>query len=377
MASQLPIKLHLDSTYAPAVLDLEGAVPCDIVLQVRRGASNLTRPMNILIDHSLFDIPYAFSKGLLKLIDLDSKEQVDLGFVGTSSEPIANPRIIVLPPRTARLRRFEHDLVIPLRLNDRIKPALAPGHEYRVELGTLELGINWWSYGDGEDLELRASNSSLPPSEPAKLVASKSAHRDFSVVKSLPKPPNITIAMSLSSNIVHRSKSPPTTLRAVITNEGNRTITLRSSGDQSFIGPFDPRNDISNNHRITSTNPPPSLSNFSITKISTGEDFIRKPTHTCSLTVGSGGRSRRGLTELEPGVPLTHEFVLLENAAAVVERMGDDDEFSLRLRPLGVWWFAGTIDDIFGDRKTVQKLPGPCLPLILQSDVELRFRLED
>ena len=377
MASQLALNLHLDSTYGPAVLDLEGAVPYDIVLQVRRGASDLTRPMNILTDGSLFDIPHAFSKGLLKLIDLDSKEQVDLGSVGTSLKPTANPKIITLPPRTSRLPRFEYDLVIPLRLNAHIRPALAPDHQYRVELDTLELGIKWWNYGDDADLELHASNSSLPPSEPAKLVASKPAHRDFSVVNSLLKPPSISISMSLSSNIVHRSKSPPTTLRAVITNKGDRTITLRSSGDQVFLGPSNGAENTPNHHRITSTKPPPSIDNFSITKVSTNEEFIRKPRHTCSVTVGSGGRSRRGLTMLEPGVPLTQEFVLLENAGAIIKAMGNDGEFRLRLRPLGVWWFAGTLDDMFGDQKTIMRMPGPCLPLILQSDDELQFRLED
>ena len=183
--------------------------------------------------------------------------------------------------------------------------------------------------------------------------------------------------MSLSSKIVHRSKSPSTTLRVVITNEGDRAITLRSSGDQDFIGPFNEAHDISNAHRITSAKPPPSIRNFSITKICTGEEFIRKPTHTCSLTIGSGGWSRRGLTTLEPCVPFTHEFVFLKPVKAVVEAMGDDDEFCLRLRPLGVWWFPGTLGDIFGNLKTVQRLPGPCLPLILQSDDELQFRLED
>ena len=377
MASQLALKLHLDSTYSPAVLDLEGAVPYDMVLQVRRGASDLTRPMNILTDDSLFDIPYAFSKGLLKLIDLDSKEQVDLGLVGTSLKPTANPKLITLPPRASRLPRFKYDFVIPLRLNAHIRPALAPDHQYRVELGTLELGIKWWSYGDDGDREVHSSDSSLPPSEPAKLVASKSAHRDFSVVNSLPKPPSISISMSLSSNIVHRSKSPPTTLRVVITNKGNRTITLRSSGDQSFLCPSNGAENTPNHHRITSTKPPPSIDNFSITKVSTNEEFIAKPVHTCSLTVGSGGRSRRGLTMLEPGVPLTQEFVLLENAGAIIKAMGNDDEFCLRLRPLGVWWFAGTLGDIFGDQETIRKMPGPCLPLILQSDYELQFRLED
>ncbi|KAL2044994.1 hypothetical protein N7G274_002769 [Stereocaulon virgatum] len=375
MASQLPVKLHLDSTHVPAVLDLEGTVPCDILLQVRRGG-DLTRSMNILTDGSLFDIPYAFSKGLLRLIDLGSKEQVDLGFVGTSLKPTANPRIITLPPRTSRLRLFEHDLVIPLRLNAHIKPALVPDHEYRVELGTLELGIKWWNYGDDVDLELRASNSSLPPSEPAKLVAMKSAHRDFAVVNSLPKPPSISISMSLSSSILHRSKSPPTTLRVVITNKGDRTITLKSSGHQVFIRPSS--EDTPDNHRITSINPSPSIDNLSITKISTSEEFIAKPTNRAtSLTLGSGGNPRRGLTTLEPEIPLTHEFVLLENAEAIVQRMGDDDEFRLRLRPFGVWWFAGTFDDIFDDQKTIKKLPGPCLPLVLQSDDELQFRLED
>ena len=170
MASELPLKLHLDSTYSPA-LDLEGAVPYDMILQVRRGASDLTRPMNILTDESLFDIPYAFANGLLKLINLDSKEQVDLGFVCTSLKPTANPKIVTLQPRTSRLRLFEYDLVIPLQLDAYIKTALTAGHRYRVELSTLDLGSKWWNYGDNADLELQASDSSLPPSEPAKLVA--------------------------------------------------------------------------------------------------------------------------------------------------------------------------------------------------------------
>lgn len=377
MVSQLPIKFHLDSTYSPAVLDLEGTVPHDVVLQVRRGASDLTRPMNILTDDSLFDIPHAFSKGLLKLIDLDSGEKVDLGFFGTSLKPTANPRIITLPSRTSRLPLFEYDLVIPLPLHAHVKTALIPDHQYRVELGPHELGIKWWSHGDGADLELRASSSSLPPSEPAKLVASKAARRDFSVVDSLPKPPRISISMSLSSNIVHRSKSSPTIIRVVITNEGARPITLRSFGHQDFLRPSNGAEDNPNNHRITSIKPSPSISNFSITKISTNEEFVAKPTNTCTLSVGSGRRSRRGLTTLHPDVPLTQEFVLLENAEAIAKAMGDDDEFRLRLRPLGVWWFAGILDDIFGDQETITKIPGPCLPLILQSNDELHFRLED
>ena len=95
------------------------------------------------------------------------------------------------------------------------------------------------------------------------------------------------------------------------------------------------------------------------------------------LTAGSARKSRRGLTTLEPNVPLVYDFVLLENAAATIKAMGEDSDFILKLRPLGVWWVAGCLDDIFGDQETLAKLPGPCLPLILQSDDELCFRLED
>lgn len=373
MASQIAIKLHLDSTYIPAILDLEGIVPYDIVLQVRHGASDLTQQMNILADDSLFDIPHAFSNGLLKVIDLDSNEQVDLGFVAGSSTT-ASPKIISLPPRTPRLPLFQYDLVIPLQLNIHIKNALVPGHEYRVELDTLDLGIKWWNYGNDPKLNLHDPTPSLPPSEPAKLVAMKPTHRDFSVVTSLPKPGPVSIALSLSSDTVHRSKTPPTTVRVAVTNKGTRPITLRSSGDQSFIQPSIRAYDTPNMHRIASTTP--YIGNFSITKISTDEEFIAEPRHTCSLTVGSAGKTRRGLITLEPDAPLEYEFVLLERADAIVKAMGDDDDFRLRLRSLGVWWFPGTIDDIFGDRETVRRLPGPCLPLILQSDDELRFRLE-
>ena len=117
MASQLPLSVQLHSTHIPAVLDLEGIVPYDILLHIRRGGSDLTRPMKILTNESLFDLPYAFSKGLLKVIDLSNGEQVDLTFVGTSPEPKSNtdPRIITLPSRSPHLCRFHQMLCIVQR----------------------------------------------------------------------------------------------------------------------------------------------------------------------------------------------------------------------------------------------------------------------
>ena len=374
MASHLPLKLFLQLTHMPAVLDLEDSVPFDIVLQVRRGSSDLTRPMNILIDESLFDIPFAFSNGLLKISDLGSKEQIDVRHLEASSISSGKPRILTIPPRNSpRLRWFECDLAIPLQLNTHFRSSLLPNHQYRVELVTSDINIKWWSYGDIKDIELQASNASLPPSEPAKLVTSKPTYtqKSFSVVNSLPQPPDISIFLSLASSIVHRSEFASMTLRVVVTSKDNRTITLRSSGDQVYIQSLEETLDIPNHRRFTS------LRNFSITKISTGKESVAGPKHICSLTSGSAGHSRRGLITLEPGVPLTYEFALLQDATAVVKAMGeDDDDFCLRLRPSAVWWCEGSIDEIFDGQPTVKKLPGPCLPLILRSDDELRFRLE-
>lgn len=284
MASQLKLKLHLESTYSPAILDLEGTIPYDIVLQVRRGATDLTRSMNILTNESLFDIPYAFSTGL-KLIDLENSDQVDLSFLAATSKPTAKPTIITLQPRkTSPLPLFQYDVVIPLQISTYLKPVLILGHEYRVELATVDIGVKWWNYGDD-------ANPELPP-ERANLAVLNAAHRDLSVVTPLPRPPSISVSMSLSSDVLHRSKSPPTTIRVAITNHSDHAITIQSSGDQSFLSPQVGAESPPSMHRITSINPSPSLSNFSITKFTSSEEFVAEPKHRCSLTVGSWGRSK-------------------------------------------------------------------------------------
>ena len=373
MASPLKLKYHLWFNYNAAILDLEGTIPSDIVLQVKRGTTDCTRPMNILTDGSLFDIPYAFSTGLLKLIDLESNKQVDLAFLANSPKSTAKSAIITVPPRkTPTLRLFEWDLEIPLQLRTHLAPALVLGHEYRVELDIVDLGVKWWNYGDEADPTL--------PSEPANLIAMRSTHRDFKVVKPLPKPPSISVSMSLSSNILHRSKSPPTTIRLAIVNQGDSAITVRSSRDQGYLNPQVGAENPPNIPRITSIEPSPSLGNFSITKTSTGKEFITEPKHPGIAAFGSIERSKGCFTTLEPNVPIIREFVLFERADAIIEAMGnnDDDEFCLRLRPMGAWWSNGTLEEIFGDQERIQRLPGgPCLPVILQSDDELQFHLED
>ena len=99
MTDELRIKISLDSTHIPAVLDLQGDVPYDILLGVRRGSSDLSQPLNILINDSLFDISHAFSTGLLRLIDLTIDAEVVLSFTNTSLLRRTDPRILSLPIR--------------------------------------------------------------------------------------------------------------------------------------------------------------------------------------------------------------------------------------------------------------------------------------
>ena len=105
--------------------------------------------------------------------------------------------------------------------------------------------------------------------------------------------------------------------------------------------------------------------------------MVAEPTSTCSLTVGSGAYSRKGLTTLEPDKPLVVEFMLFDNVHVLVKAMVDGGKFRLRLRPSDVWWFPGTLDDIFGDQQTVKAMPGPCLPLNLGSNDDIDFSIEN
>ena len=379
MASEIALGLHLEDTHLPAVLDLEGTVPLDILLQVKRGATDISRQMNIRTDGSLFDIPYAFSKGLFKLVDLKTGENVDLDIPVESPEP----KFITIPARVGRLPRFECDLTIPLLLSTHVKSALVPKHRYSVKLNTVDLGVKWWNYAteDGDELKQRALDDRLPRSEPARLIANGPHHRDFRVVESLPKPPKVSISLSLTSaEVIHRSNPHPLALRATIINTGNSAITVQSTRDQIYISDNDdPRSNIPNHRRITSTEQAPSVQSFSIIENATGNDLMNPAEHSCSLRVGSGeGTSRKGLTVLEPNVPLVNDFVLMENPWRYVRLANSETkDFTLKLRTQGVRWFAGTVDDVFGAKKVVKDLPGPCLPLMLECDDEVHFRMEE
>lgn len=98
--------------------------------------------MTILRKGSIFDIPHAFSHGLLKLIDESKDQVVDLSTL-RASELQSDPEdaYITLQPRVLPLRRGNVYHVIPLQLGTHLKDFVTVGHRYRVELGTFNLNV--------------------------------------------------------------------------------------------------------------------------------------------------------------------------------------------------------------------------------------------
>ena len=257
---------------------------------------------------------------------------------------------MTLPTRNSHLRKFQHDFETSLLLTIHLSKVLVAKHWYRLVLSPINLSIKWWCYSYHERLDTRTLES-LPPSKLAKLVALRYTQKAFQVVERLPKPPRAQISLSQSSNVVHCSEPFQTTVRAVITNLEQSAITVRSSGDQVFICANDDPSGPPDHNRTVSIRPTPSIQNFSIIRNSAGEEISPEPKHICSLTLGGSVYSRRGLTTLKPGTPLVNEFVLFENASAIMKKTDDGEEVVVRLRPLGVCWCTGTLDEIFGDQK--------------------------
>ncbi|MCJ1396045.1 hypothetical protein MMC18_008932 [Xylographa bjoerkii] len=371
--AQLSIAVILQASNGPATLDLSGNLPFDIHLRVRRNRTGQPRPLTFQTSNSVFDIPYAFDKGLLELIDLESGVRLESGeLVNAASEPDEDT-FTTLPHCNYERRRslFDYDHSFPAGIADRFQGVLVSGHRYRLQLKTLDLGIKWWIYGTNEYVHTDdTAPDAVLLSEPALLVASRFTHQDFLVVESLQAPPPVSISLSLSSNTIRLSGESPATLRIVITNQSTQAVMVKSSADQLTVSPTGSSRTEGNHHRITSSCPV-FIHNFVINRLPSTEDLV--PTRQiCTLGAGFG---RRQFTDLMPGVPLVREYILPQSSAGFWQRTGEG-EYRIKLRPCSVWWCFGTVKEVFGDKKALKRLPnGPTLPLELASEDEVVFRM--
>ena len=69
--SELPISIFLRKDYQPHFFDLSGGKFFDFYLDIKRcyPSDKDDRDLTLLVNESVFDIPYAFQEGLLELID--------------------------------------------------------------------------------------------------------------------------------------------------------------------------------------------------------------------------------------------------------------------------------------------------------------------
>lgn len=106
-------------------------------------------------------------------MDFEIDELVNTSFVKGSAEDAVMPQIMTLPSRPSPLPRFESYVLIPVRLRLHLKRAPVAGHNYRLELASLDLGIKRWAYETHENLHLSTPDQTLLLSYLANLIASK------------------------------------------------------------------------------------------------------------------------------------------------------------------------------------------------------------
>ncbi|KAK2757310.1 hypothetical protein FQN54_004824 [Arachnomyces sp. PD_36] len=379
--TQNTLEVRLEYSHCPAVLDLSGEHLFDALLKVRRPHSDSDpRPITLLTTGSVLDPRAAFSNGSFELFGTGGKgnstsiknESGNGETRGIDQAP--KDAFVTLPsragPRGGLHRRLHFDIVVPLRIREHLGHLLLPNKTYRLKLVTKSLGIKWWCYGTKEDLP-----TPLPPSEPAELTVRKSdGGRSFHTVSSLPRPPPISVSISLSAPIVRRAEDDPPILRIEATNRSDKPVTLRPRGHQNYVRPD--TSGLPEPHPWHSIIAPgPALENFCINRIPDGEDCII-PRIMNVLTTGQGYK-RSSFMTLVPGEPVVREVPFLQRARGVRERMGHDAEYRLKLRDAGLWWFEGTVDDLFGEEDSIRTLPNTrTTPVIPYGENELSFRLE-
>lgn len=408
--SYLKLKISLQSSHSP-IFDLSGTNPFDVYFEVDRCRADRGGwpSITLLLNGSLLDVSHALTHGLLELVDLDEDRKIvfkskegGIARPTLSSRPSDPFELVELAEDNSVSFRSEDDSptpsllsaqsqnklltlltkesggrrkvqkTIPLRISETIRHLLEPGHSYRLQTTSTDLGVKWWRYGSQEELAAKdLPTELLPPPEAAHLVATQICHRDFSVVESLPVPPFLYISLALSPPVIYRSGDPAPILTISITNTAEQPVTMISFGSQPHLSPTHAH---PNNHtRVISTSAHISLENFSMTHLASGKEILQE-SYMCIL---QSGWQRRQFTTLEPGVPLVQEIEFLKDAAAIRARM-ELGEYKLKLRARNVWWHRGTLEEVLQGKLGTKKLPGgPKPPLVLASEDEATFRLEE
>lgn len=143
-------------------------------------------------------------------------------------------------------------------------------------------------------------------------------------------------------------KASSWTLEFSITNRGEETIVVQSSGHQRFLnhwGPYQPDPGPEDRVRITAMSENSGSGCLVVTNAETGDvPFpFRRP--ICVLMAANADRRprRRDLTVLEPSKTFKKQVDLSRNTARL-----PDGVYQVELEAMGATWFQGNLTDLYG-----------------------------
>lgn len=393
---ELRIHTQIHSRYQ--VFDASGHLPFSVVFGFCRRSPADTDPRKLLLETagSVLDVPYALAHGLLILYEQnseDAKQKTEVDVSRLNKVAAKNAECIYLPSPVNRTEHWREALTV-YHCHVDVKGALAsilePGKKYTIRLASEDLGVKRWAYSDREKF---VDNDGEPShdSDAVKLVNSKStaSNATFTVVESLPWPPEIETRMRLcasspssDSTLANAESITSTTLEISVTNHGSGPITVQTRGHQRFLipwGPFQPEPDLDDDRmRIIDAAPhKPPTSSLQVIDSATGEVVRGNEQRGTGPLTDSNAERRPKVEELvtpKPGVPFSRKV----DIGALVDGLADG-QYKLRMQSKGCRWWHGEVAKQEGtDERLTAHLCGILtVPLMLESKDEVDLHIRD
>ncbi|THX32312.1 hypothetical protein D6D12_02278 [Aureobasidium pullulans] len=381
----LMIHTLIQSRYS--IFDACGELPFSIIFGLCRNSTDDIDPRALVVDisGSALDVPYALANELLKSHGINTlrSDKQRLKDANISTSP-SGTRFVTLPSPMGRTKHYKECFTIfeyRIDVDSELASLLQPGKKYSIKLASRDLGIKWWTYVDEPQLPLSEEQISQS-SEPAKLLNSKpsAGHAAFTVVDSLPWPPEVTTRMC----IIPATETTAELLEISMTNAGPLPLSIQVQGRQRFLEPqglfgreSPPRTP---SHRPLETETPVLYFGFLVTNTATDEIVLgdgKRRTGCIGLTSGKVDPRPRmqDLITLEPVQPLVRHVDL----GGIVVGL-KDGTYRIELREKAMWWCEGRKEDICDEedgrvKKELFRKDIP--PVVLRSEDTFELRVVD
>ena len=339
----LPIYTLLHAQYR--VLDHTGQLPFSIVFGLYRRSGEDADPRPLILDtrQSALDVSYALARGLLKLYvgDSDLKEETALAIFQLNQTGNSGA-YLTLPSQVNRKGYWGNAIVTyqyQVEPNSELASIFKPGVDYQVKFASDDLGVKWYSYGNGDHL-LRGAGDPNRTTEKTKLVSRPSTgRRSFTVVPNLPWPPKLCTTLDLErTEDSPKGSNNSVLLRISVINSGKEPITVQTRGRQRFLIHFFPEERPDARPRIIDSSKPGALHNIRIIDRAAGTVISEPPPLGPS---GPGGVINERpkldtLVTIKSSTPLVRVVDISKQVKGL-----PDGIYEIYLKSRGMWWCIG------------------------------------